>query len=131
VSETSHESAYDWHYRKTSDLIRQLSFAGLALVWLISEALNSYGHGSGDEARSMAARVTHLRPEMLIPAFLFVSALFSDLLQLFFRTYRLRSKPLPPRDEGPMKVLALRLALVIAGYALMFAFAAKFGFLPP
>lgn len=58
-------AAYDAFCSKTSEIARQLSFAGIALIWIF---------------KPEDAPVTAIPPQMLCPAILFVIALALDLL---------------------------------------------------
>ncbi len=58
-------AAYDSFTSKTSEIARQLSFAGIALIWIF---------------KPEDAPPTEIPPPLLIPAILFVVALGLDLL---------------------------------------------------
>lgn len=57
---------YYWFSGKTSDVTRQLSFAGIAIIWIF---------------KTMDATVILLPKEFILPLFWFVISLASDLLQ--------------------------------------------------
>ena len=75
--------------------------------------------------------LTGLHPEMLLPVAYFAATLFVDLLFLYTRTRALHSNPSVAQkdEEGPLKVLGIRCALVVGGYVVLLIFAAKKGFL--
>lgn len=75
---------------KVSDLVRQLSFAGIGLIWI-------FKYDDGDEVGLPTA--------LLIPGFFIVLALVLDLLQYIYRTiawavyHWLKERAKFPEDE--------------------------------
>src|SRR4051794_34452286 len=62
---------YQFNTGKTSDIVRQLCFAGLALVWIFK---------TGDSSHLVVP------PPLVFPSFVFIAALTLDLLQYFLNS---------------------------------------------
>jgi hypothetical protein len=117
------EEAYYFYSRKASDVARQLSFAGIAIVWMFKPGNN------------LNLVMPH---NLLIPLFFFSLSLFFDLLHYIYSTvvwgcfHRIEEKKgkepeaeltIPPWFNWPsITLFSLKLLFVIVGYFCVFIF---------
>ena len=118
---TDYWGAYYSHSGKTSDIARQLCFAGLALIWLFH--------------KDQSANSLVIQKDLQLPAFIFVGALALDLVQytivsiVWRRWCRQEEQALKgPKDDPDLEaprninapadvVFLIKLVLVIVGYS--------------
>ncbi len=115
--------AYQFYTGKASDIVRQLSFAGLATIWLFKEGVGQRQH------------VPH---ELFMPGALIVSALAADFLHYLvgsavwgsYNRHKERSGTAvtdefeaPPALNWPTMVLFwLKVAFLLLSYGLLLSF---------